>query len=196
VTQDTGTILRSVTDNSEGYPISVHTMGGRDREDRPNFIGRWTFQPRPIRDLVEDALEGRVLNATAGKTRLDHDQVVVRNDINPDIPADIRHDVTVIDEHLETHSFDTVVLDPPFDTSQADKRYEGFHARDIKAARDALDELVAPGGVFIEFGWSSRGVGCRQQWDREALHLFQRMNLPDVFASIDRKAQTTLGWSE
>lgn len=183
------------TETAEPYEISVHRMGGRDREGRANFIGRWTFQPRPIRDLVEDALEGRVLNATAGKTRLDHDGQVVRNDINPGIPADYRYDVAVIDEHLRHHGFDTVILDPPFDEGQAEQRYGGWHARDIKAARDALGQLVAPGGVFIEFGWSSRGVGCREEWEREHLHIFQRMNLPDVFATIDRKAQTTLGWS-
>jgi len=185
----------SRAESAERYPVIVHRLGGRDKDGTPAFLGRWTFDTWEVRRVVEDALAGRVLNATAGKTRLTHGAgEIIRNDINPDIPADTRHDVTTIDEHFQARSFDTAILDPPFDAGQAEKRYEGFHARDVTSARDALAELVAPGGRLIEFGWNSHGAAARRGWEREALHLFQRGPcLPDVFGTVDRNVQRTLG---
>lgn len=178
----------------ESYPVEVHRLGGRDRDGSPSFLGRWTFDTWEVREVVEDSLSGRVLNACAGKTRLRHGGgEIIRNDINDDIPADSRHDVCCIDEHYATDSFDTVIFDPPFDAGQAEKRYEGFHAKDITAARDALSKLVSPGGVMIEFGWSSHGAAAFEGWSREELHIFQRGPcLPDVFGFVDRYHQRSL----
>jgi hypothetical protein len=179
----------------ERYPVEVHRLGGRDKDGSPAFLGRWTFDTHEVRAVVEDALTGDVLNATAGKTRLRHGGGDIhRNDINPDIPADSRRDVTCIDEHFAPDSFDTAILDPPFDAGQAEKRYEGFRADDITAAREALANLVAPGGRLIEFGWSSHGAAAYHGWAREELHIFQRGPcLPDVFGTVDKRYQTTLG---
>jgi len=181
-----------------GFEFELHRLGGRDSDGTPAFLSRWTFDCDQVRAIVENALEGRVLNATAGKTKLRHgDGEVVRNDINPDIPADTRHDVTCIDEHVAQHTFDTVILDPPFDASQAEKRYEGFHAKDVNAARKSLANVLRPGGVFIEFGWSSVGAteSCTG-FQREELHVFQRGPvLADVFGVVDRKVQQTLASS-
>jgi len=55
-------------------------------------------------------------------------------------------------------------------------------------------ELVAPGGRLVEFGWNSHGAAARRGREREALHLFQRGPcLPDVFGTVDRNVQRTLG---
>lgn len=177
----------------ESYPVEVHRLGGRDPDGSPAFLGRWTFNTWEVRSVVEGALTGDVLNATAGKTRLRHGGGDIhRNDSNPDIPAETRHDVTCIDEHFSRASFDTAILDPPFDAGQAEERYQGFHARDITAAREALAELVAPGGRLIEFGWNSHGAAAYHGWAREELHIFQRGPcLPDVFGTVDKKYQTT-----
>jgi len=186
--------MDNVTRSREKYDIRVHRLGGRDRDGTPTFLGKWTFDCEPVRRVVEDAIQGRVLNATCGKTRLRHGSGEIhRNDINPDIPADTHHDVTAIDEHFQPDSFDTGILDPPFDAGQADERYQGFHARDIIAARESLMRLVRPGGVLIEFGWNSHGAGAHHGWTREELHIFQRGPcLPDVFGVVDRNVQTTL----
>lgn len=182
-------------ESQQAYPVYVHRLGGRDKDGKPSFLGRWTFDTTVVRRVVEDALQGRVLNATAGKTRLRHGGgEIVRNDINPDIPADTRYDVCVIDEHFDPGSFDTCILDPPFDAGQAEKRYEGFHAKEVTAAREALSNLVAPGGVLVEFGWNSHGAAAYRGWVRKEMHIFQRGPcLPDVFGVIDRNTQTKLG---
>jgi len=176
-----------------GYHMEVHRLGGKDPDGTPAFLGKWTFDTWEVRQVVESALQGRVLNATAGKTRLRHNGEIVRNDLNPDIDADYQHDVQTIDEHFASRSFDTVILDPPFDAVQSEKRYEGFHAKEVTAARQACAELVDVGGRLIEFGWNSHGAGAWDGWTREELHLFQRGPvLADVIGTIDKRVQTTL----
>lgn len=189
-----GVVVKSGDVRGPGYRVEVHRMGGREPDGSPSFLGKWTFQAKIVRDVVERNLSGRVLNSTAGKTRLTHGAgEIVRNDLNPDIEADHHFDVTDIDEHLPEASFDTVIFDPPFDAGQANKRYEGFHAREVNAARQALAKLVRPGGRLIEFGWNSHGAAAYRGWSREELHLFQRGPcLPDVIGVVDRKYQTTL----
>lgn len=144
-------------------------------------------------ELVEDHLEGRVLNATAGKTRLDHDGVV-RNDLNPGLPADTHHDVQAADEHWPDQSFGAVVLDPPFDEGQADQRYGGWHASDFSIAREALEPLVRSGGRAISIGWTTYSFAEQfDGWAREELHIYQRGPIhPDFFLTVDRRLQRTL----
>lgn len=52
---------------------------------------RWTFSAAKIRAWVEQYLDGRVLNACAGPTKLGHSPVH-RNDIDPEIDADTHVD--------------------------------------------------------------------------------------------------------
>lgn len=174
--------------------MSIHKVGGKERGGKPAAIGRWTFQTEQVRRIVESHLEGRVLNACAGKTKLTHGNgEIVRNDLNPERDADYHYDVCGIDEYFPSDSFDTVVFDPPFDQDQADEHYDGMHASDINAARQALAELTAPGGAIVEFGWSSHGAEAYRGWSREVLTLFQRGPcLQDVIMTVDRNHQTRL----
>ncbi|WP_135829987.1 zinc ribbon domain-containing protein [Halorussus halobius] len=176
-------------------PVFVHRVGGRDSDGSQATISRWTFEAEQVRSVAEEHLQGRVLNATAGKTRLSHDGDVVRNDINPEMPADTHVDVQAADEHWPSESFDSVVLDPPFDAGQAEARYGGWHASDFSVARDALEPLVRPGGIAISLGWTTYAFAEQfaPDWGREELHIYQRGPVhPDVFLMVDRKTQTTL----
>lgn len=173
-------------------PVYLHRLGGRDTDGSQSVLTRWTFEAEQVRSVVEDHLSGSVLNATAGKTQLNHDDVV-RNDINPEMPADTHHDVQAADEHWSAHSFDGAVLDPPFDEGQANQRYGGWHASDFSAAREALEPLVRPGGKAVSLGWTTYGFAEQfDGWERVELHIFQRGPVhPDVFLIVDRKAQAT-----
>jgi len=179
-----------------GYEIEVHTVGGKEPDGSPAAIGKWTFQTKIVRDVVEDAVGGRVLNATAGQTRLTNGGgETVRNDINPDVEADYHKDICDLgDEPFGGQQFDSCILDPPFDMSNSEKHYEGWHASDLSAARENLSEIIRPGGVLVECGWNSHGVGIADDgWDREALHIFYRGPcLPDMFLTVDRKMQVSL----
>lgn len=183
-----------------GHEVTIHRIGGRNRDGSPSFIGPWTFQCDQVRRVVEDALTGRVLNACAGKTKLHHSGEIVRNDLNPERDADHHVDVGAIDELFAPDTFDTVVFDPPFDQTQADDHYESMHARQLVPARKKLIELVRPGGVFVELGWNLQSASEQRGWGRDALHIFDRgPTLQPVFLTVDRNHQRRLtdgGWSE
>lgn len=175
------------TDTTAIPPGGEHGSGW----DAP--LGKWTFQYPPARKFVEKRLSGRVLNACAGKTELNHDGEIVRNDLNPDRDADFHYDVVEIAEHFPENHFGTIVFDPPFDQQQADELYDGMHASDINAAFEQFNDLVAPGGKVITFGWNSWGMKTYRAFERSETVLFQRgAVLQDVIAVVDQHAYTSI----
>jgi hypothetical protein len=149
---------------------------------------RWTFQSEKIRSWVERHCDGRVLNACAGKTKLDHDGAVVRNDIDEQREADLHVDVTEIAQHFEPRSFDTVVFDPPYSEYQANTTYEGQTVGKVALAVRQFDELLRTGGAVIGFGYTTTNMPISLVSERDAVAVFNtlgRMN--DYLASVDRK---------
>lgn len=178
-------------------PITVSETvrnGGTNRDGTKRVFGRWTFEYRPARTFVEKRLRGRVLNACAGKSVLDHDGDVHRNDLNPDIDADTHHDVAELADHLDPQSFDTVVFDPPFDDLQAADKYDSLRADNVLAAFRQFSQLLRPGGLVITFGWNSWGMRSHAGFDREETVLFQRGPVKrDVIATVDRRNVGSIG---
>jgi len=182
-------------------PITVDRSianGGTNRDGSKCVFGRWTFQYQAAREFVEQRAEGRVLNACAGKTHLDHEKEIVRNDLNPDRDADIHRDVSEIASEFDSMSFDTVVFDPPFDDLQAEDKYDSMRVDAVLAAFEQFAQLVRPGGAVITFGWNSWGMNSHPSFEREDTVLFQRGPVKrDVIATVDRRtsgAVTDGGW--
>jgi len=172
---------------------TIITPGGKNGSGWDAPLGKWTFQYPPARKFVEKRLSGRVLNACAGKTQLNHTDEVIRNDINPDRDADLHVDVVEIADEFETRSFDTVVFDPPFDQQQADELYDGMHATDIHKAFEQFNDLTSVGGKVITFGWNSWGMKTYDTFERKETIIFQRGPvLQDVIASVDERTINTL----
>lgn len=170
---------------------SVVANGGTYSDGTKRIFGRWSFEYRPLREWVEARLHGRVLNACAGRTMLDHDGEVVRNDLSPDRDADTHHDVAEISDHFASGTFDCVVFDPPYDDEQADDKYDSLRADGVNGAWASFNELVRPGGTVLTFGWNSWGMSSFPAFEREETTLFQRgACLRDVIATVDRR---TLG---
>jgi len=174
-------------------PTETVSNGGRDADGSARMLSRWTFQYTPAREIVEEYLSGRVLNACAGKTELEHDGEIVRNDLNPERNANTRHDVAEIAEHFETQSFDTVIFDPPFDEKQAETKYDGLHAKDVYSALRGFNELVRPGGHVVTFGWNSWGMRSFDAFERVETVLLQRGPIHrDVIVTVDRREAHSL----
>lgn len=172
-------------------PITVSRTianGGTNPDGTKRVFGRWTFEYRPAREFVEERLGGRVLNACAGKVKLDHDGEIVRNDLNPERDADTHYDVAKIADHFEEGSFDTVVFDPPFDDLQADDKYDSLRVDSVLSAFDDFADLLGAGGIVITFGWNSWGMNSHETFEREDTVLFQRGPVKrDVIATVDRR---------
>lgn len=163
--------------------LSYHTV-------QPN---RWTFAEDKIRKWVEQRLRGRVLNACAGKTRLAHDHEIVRNDLDDDRDADLHVDVCEITEHFDAGSFDTIVYDPPFSENQANRSYELEDGEAVVAGNDAVakrefDDLLAPGGRVIQFGYTTTCMPAALGYKRREVGVWNtlgRMN--DYLSVVDQK---------
>jgi hypothetical protein len=152
-------------------------------------FGRWTFEYSPAREFVENRLSGRVLNACAGREQLEHEGEIVRNDLNPEIDADLHADVSELADHFSRQSFDTIVFDPPYDDLQAADKYDSLRADSVLEAFEEFAELVRPNGTVITFGWNSWGMRSVSSFDREETVLFQRGPVKrDVIATVDRRA--------
>jgi threonine dehydrogenase-like Zn-dependent dehydrogenase len=177
-------------------PITVSKTirnGGTNRDGSKRVFGRWTFEYRPAREFVEERLQGRVLNACAGKTHLDYDGEIVRNDLNREMDADFHVDVDELADHFDPLSFDTIVFDPPYDDIQAVDKYDSLRADGVLRAFDQFTELVRPGGAVITFGWNSWGMRSHDVFDREETVLFQRGPVKrDVIATVDRRNNWSL----
>jgi len=167
--------------------------GGRGHDGSHHTLGRWTFEYEPAREFVEDRLHGRVLNACAGRTKLDHDGDIVRNDLNPEMDADLHVDVTEIAEYFVPGEFDVVVFDPPFDDHQAEDKYDGLRADSVLDAFREFQKLVAPRGHVITFGWNSWGMSSVDAFEREKTVLLQRGPcLRDVIVTVDRRTNYSI----
>ena len=154
---------------------------------------RWTFQSDKIRRWVEQRLRGRVLNACAGKTKLAHDGEIVRNDLDDNRDVDVYVDVCEIADHFATGSFDTIVYDPPFSQNQANRSYELEDGEAVVAGDDAVakrqfDELLAPGGRVIQFGYTTTCMPMALGYERKSAVIWNTLGrCNDYLSVIDEK---------
>ncbi|MFA1612088.1 hypothetical protein [Halobellus rubicundus] len=164
-------------------------IGGKTGDGDPVHLSPWTFEVPQIRELVERWLAGEVLNACAGKTKLDHDGPVLRNDIDRDRDVDTHHDVRELDEHFDHGRFDTVVYDPPYTKEMAERHYDGNHVGHPWEPRGAIANVTAPGGHVLTFGYNSDGLDGWEGWERVATYYFRTPNWSgnDIALSVDRK---------
>ena len=197
---DADTIRREAFDELEsetGYKVYRRKVGGSEPCGKPTRIGAWTFETKMVRDIVLDHIDGRVLNACAGKTHLEDYKRgidVVRNDIDESKDADHHYDVRILDWVLDEdwESFDAVVFDPPFDPGRAAKLYEGWHANQYIKTRRGLANFVKPGGRVVELGWNSYGLGDADGWEREAWYVYPQAPFKgDVHLTVDKKINQT-----
>jgi len=158
--------------------LSYHTVNSE----------KWTFQAEGIRSWVEERLDGRVLNACAGKTKLAHDRKIVRNDIDERRDTDMHVDVCEIADHLQDESFETVVYDPPFSHNQSMRTYDGQTIGEATLAKRQFDQLLKPGGRIIQFGYSTSCMPGESDYERVEVAVFNtigRMN--DILAVVEEK---------
>lgn len=164
-------------------------IGGKTEDGDAVHLSPWTFEVPQIRELVEWWLRGEVLNACAGKTKLDHDGAVVRNDIDESRDVDTHYDVRDLDEHFDLDRFDTVVFDPPYTKEMAERHYDGNHIGRTWEPRGAIANVTAPGGHVLTFGYNSDGLEGWDGWERVATYYIRTPNWSgnDIALSVDRK---------
>jgi spermidine/putrescine-binding protein len=106
------------------------------------------------------------------------------NDLNPETAANFHMDAFDFLLHLKKEGVtcDLCIFDPPYSRAQVKECYEGvgrhFGQADSqgftgnwKKERDALDSILAPGGVVLSFGWNSSGMTLARGYTLESVLL-------------------------
>jgi len=131
---------------------------------------RWTFEPPQVRKFIIENLKGKVLNLFAGQTKLKESYIynkktfrgypgeIVRNDIDPKIDADLHIDAMEIHKHFEKNTFDTVILDPPWNIRKAREKYEGKYMGRYKIVKQNILKIMKQDARVISCGFDSTGM--------------------------------------
>jgi len=136
-----------------------------------------TLQIKPIRALVDRYLTGVSIDPFARNCNI----ATITNDLNPETAA--RHHMKAIDflKMLKRRDveIDSVIFDPPYSRRQMMECYDGvgykFTQQDSQKfgkwydERTILNEIVAPDGVVMSFGWHTNAMGKNKGWKIEEI---------------------------
>jgi hypothetical protein len=150
-----------------------------------------TFQSDKLRHWTESHLEDaeRVLNPCAGVAALNVDAEVLRVDVDEDANADLHIDFRDLPNHVEDESFDAIVYDPPYTPNQARSKYGldisdeefFFYGREVK---ELFDQLLKPGGVFLQFGYSTAAMPRDFGYETISVGLFNKLGSQNDYLGV------------
>lgn len=140
-----------------------------------------TFSIKPIGEFVR----AFVANARVSVDPFarDRDWFTHTNDLNPATKAQRHMDAEEFCKQLaaEHVQADLGIFDPPYSPRQISECYKSIglkvgieetqNARLYKRVRDALDNLIVPGGIVLSFGWNSAGMGDKRGYKQLAILL-------------------------
>lgn len=140
-----------------------------------------TFSVKPIGEFVRSYMAGT--NISVDPFARDKDWFTHTNDLNPATKAQRHMDAEAFCKELaqEGVKADLGIFDPPYSPRQISECYKSIglkvgmeetqNARLYKRVRDALDLLIAPGGIVLSFGWQSAGMGIGRNYEMIELML-------------------------
>jgi hypothetical protein len=158
-----------------------------------------TFSIKPIGDFVRAYLAcARVSVDPFARNR---QWATYTNDINPNTAAASHQDAEAFIRVLATRGVraDLALFDPPYSPRQISEHYKEAglpvgatdtqNGRLYKRVRDALDEIMAPGGIVLSFGWQSAGMGIGRKYELlETLLVAHGGGHNDTICIAERKA--------
>jgi hypothetical protein len=152
---------------------------------------RYTFKNKRIKEWVENRCEGITLNLFAGLNMLEGVNEI-RNDLDPDAPADYYMDALQLVEQFEGNVlFETVLLDPPYSYRKSMEMYGGRKMSAFNAVKNGIDEILTKDGIVITFGYHSVSMGKTRGFAQEEVLLLSHGGaIHDTIAIIERKITT------
>lgn len=181
---------------------------------------KWTFLNKKAKHVVESHINGKALNTCAGITQLDHNDPIIRNDLQEEITldtagrtvtingetrsdgdtvstcADYHYSVEQLANEFPEESFQTIIHDPPWSIHQHTDNYglqnhKGTgHTQNIKKQ---LHTLLEPGGTFINLSFSSQVMPPEllSEYNLEHISLFNTFGRKrDFFITVAKKRLT------
>jgi hypothetical protein len=156
-----------------------------------------TFRIKPIAALIARYVGpgSKVLDPFARNSAL----ATMTNDLNPRTSAMHHLDaVAFLDEMLVLGvRFNVTLFDPPYSPHQVKEMYQNFGRKVtqadtqmsvIKQCRDRSDLLLEPGGLVINCGWDSNGMGIGRGYELlEVLLVAHGGTRHDTIVTVERK---------
>lgn len=134
-----------------------------------------TFDVRPIGEFVRAYLA--CSKVSVDPFARDRDWTTYTNDLNPQTKASSHQDAETFLGELAGRgiSADLGIFDPPYSPRQISEHYKAAgrevssedtqNGRLYRRVRDALDRIIAPGGIVLSFGWQSAGMGVTRGYE-------------------------------
>lgn len=134
-----------------------------------------TFSVKPIGEFVQRYLAGA--KVSVDPFARNRDWATHTNDINPGTSAQSHQDAEAFLVRLaaENVNADLALFDPPYSSRQIAEHYRAAGlkvtqedtqgANLFRRVRDAIDNILSPGGIVLSFGWQSVGMGVGRGYE-------------------------------
>lgn len=133
-----------------------------------------TFEIKPIREFVLKYTQGKLIRIDpfARNNKFCN----ITNDLNPETTAEHHLDCPAFLDMLIERGIlaNIVVFDPPYSARQTSECYKQFgypvtmettQTNFLCKNRERIDKLVKPGGIVLNFGWNSVGMGKKMGYE-------------------------------
>lgn len=160
-----------------------------------------TFSVRPIGDFVRAYLA--CSKVSVDPFARNRGWATYTNDINPATSAQSHQDAEAFLGELADRGIaaDLALFDPPYSPRQVSEHYreaglqvtaeDTQNGRLYRRVRDALDRVMAPGGLVLSFGWQSVGMGIGRDYELlEILMVPHGAGHNDTICIAERKSIT------
>lgn len=157
---------------------------------------RYTFKIKPISErLKQIVIDSSWIDPFCGL----FSPATVKNDLNPEIPADYHLEAADFLEIIKNKSNNkyNFIFDPPYSLSRVAAIYKGiglkFKGKEnptggFPKVRDLISEMTEINNLVISFGWNSVGMGKKRGFEKiELLVICHGGNRNDTMMLIERK---------
>lgn len=172
------------------------------------FPNKWTFEMKPVMELLETESKGIIVDPTCGQS----DFADIRNDLNADSKAQCHLDAEEFLGKIRDNYADTLLLDLPYSPTQISIGYkniakpesysEGLKQTDDRKKvtfkdtqssfyskiKDQASRILKKGGIAISFGWNSCGMGKERGFKKTKIMLIHHGgNHNDTIVTVEEK---------
>jgi 23S rRNA G2069 N7-methylase RlmK/C1962 C5-methylase RlmI len=134
-----------------------------------------TFSVKPIGNFVKKYIEDSVISIDpfARNSKL----ATYTNDLNPNTEALYHLDAVEFCQKMKDENIrpDLIIFDPPYSPRAISECYQSIGKKATqkdtqnsllyKNVRDILDDILAPNGTVLSFGWNSSGMGTKREYE-------------------------------
>jgi len=157
---------------------------------------RYTFEMPKLYKWVIQNCKGKTLNLFAGKVLLKGIDEI-RIDLNKEMPADYYMDAYefILIAKENGWKYDTVIFDPPYSLRKSREKYYGIYTSKLRKIKTILPELMNEGSYFINFGYSTNGMGKKRGFELIKICIINHSgDKDDTLCTIEIKTQNSINF--